>query len=450
MVGMNAKGIIIVIAIVGMLCFTAIPVTAYDNDPVEVDDSFYNGTEYANQRNLVRFDNGTLMYVYADSAGIPTIGYAISEDDGVTWDLMGDIGDEALSLYPCVAKDSHERVWCAYKTTEMGGDYQINVTYYEDGVWETPVNVNSTGVSDQYDPFVCINSQDDVYVLWDENITEDMTDYWQVMAVNFTFAQFPDSIPAPTRIYANETDQEYPVAAFDSEDTIHVTWQNWDSGNETIGYTYREDGETEYEVPITITDTDFDFDTPSICVDDNGTVYVTCILDYDNGTTDIYVIYGEHPNGTDFVNLTDELDHATNAYSLSCGWLNDELQIVYADTDTNYISYIHGIPEGVWEQEISISESVGSYMTHSAPSIRWAYYNEHTVVEYGFYDYDPTLMDYDGPWLYYQQIHSGSPTDEIIDQINALFPVVVVMMSFLILVAVLRVIIISFKKGFKN
>jgi hypothetical protein len=441
------KKTVIVLAMLMMLVAFVPFASAYDNDPVEVDDDFYDGTDNAGQRNIVRFDNDTLLYVYSDFTTYPDIGYATSDDSGVTWDLHGSIGEEDAAYDPCIAKDSHDRVWCVYSTDNE----IINITYYEDGVWSEIATVN-VSTTDQYEPFVCVNSLDDIYVIWDENITDD-EEYWQVFATNFTFAQFPDSIPPPVQISSDAIDQEDPTAAFDGNDTIHIVWECFDFLDATVNYSSREYGETNYEPSVDISPAgvgDGGFYDPSICVDDEGTVYVVCELRIIFSSYDLYVVYGSHPTGTDYRNLTNELDHNTTAYSLSCGWLNDELQIVYADGDTGYISYIHGTPNGGWEQEVSISDSVGEMEGyHDSPSIRWAYYNEeHTVVEYGFYDYEGmTMEDGGGEWLYYQQIHIGPPADDIADEItNVLIPMVMSLFMLVIVLAVIKGVVKSFTK----
>jgi hypothetical protein len=445
---MNTKGILIVGMIVGMLCLTAIPVmAAYENDPVEVDNVVSTGTSYTEQRNLVRFDDGTLLCVYTElTLMISEVSYAISDDDGVTWATHGNIGDLGSSD-SCIAKDSHERVWCVY---EVDGDSNhINVSYYtEGGIWADPVTVY-VNESDQYEPFVCVDSHDNVYVIWDQDTNVSGDFYYQVYAVNFTFAQFPDSIPSPVYVDSAPIDQEFPSAAFDGDDTIHIVWDTDTGAEYSINYTYREYGDTDYTSSIDVRPFGHsgDFYDSGICTDETGTVYI--VGDLEGDTDNIYVIYGTHPDGTDFYNLTDELGHNTSAWGISCGWLNDELQILYSDYDIDQISYINGTPADGWTLQAGISSAI-TPTGHMYPSLRWAYWNEqHYTVEYAF----TYMFMMEGPGsdvLYYQQIEHGTSTGEVVDQINALLPVVITMMGFLILVAVLRVIVISFKKSFKN
>lgn len=437
----TTKIVLVMMIAVVMLTMSALPAVAYDHDAVEVDDSVYYATIYGEQRNLVRFANDTIMVVYSGVDGVDTvIEYATSTDEGVTWTEGGAITDDVDARYVTVAQDGEGRVWCAYVVT-TGTNY-INISYYDEGVWSAPALLN-TSAGDQWDPFVCVNSDDDVYVFWDEQDTVEGGNFYQVHTVNFTFAQFPASIPVAINVNTSVSDQEYPTAAFDGNDTIHVAWEDTNTSYD-LYYSYRDDGETDYEPAANITPTGMNISEPSMCVDEDGTVYVACVNF--GSPYDIFVVYGAHPDGTDYINLTDELGVSTSTGDVSAGWVNGYMRILYSDIVNYHVQHIYGTISG-WYIETDISVDGAGDTVHVSPSIRWAFYHEENyTVEYVFGEWG-VLGPPPADGLFYQQIDKGSSA---LDMINSLIPLVISIMSLVLVVAVIKSVTVGLAKSFKK
>jgi hypothetical protein len=379
-----------------VLVLSSIPILAYET-PVIVDPLGNYPTDYASQRNLVRLANDTILAVY--TTWPDPISYAVSTNNGTTWSLKGPIyADDSIGYggNPCIARDSHDRVWCAYTISFGEGGTMINITYYDHGVWAVPriLNISEMG---ELNPFICIDSSDLIDIVWEKFNDTYML---QVMEANFVYADF-SSLPIDAIIVnqssGEEIDQRNPSASFDGSDILHVVWEQTNGSTFDPMYCQRHHGDTTFQPAVDILpalDT-WNYLKPTICVDP-VTQVVYSVWIRDNWPLDnLVVIYGNPPDGSHWIDLTlGMFDDDTIPTSVSCGWFNDKLQIVYADYFNYTIAYVNGTPTGGWNLLGNITTDIPPGIRHEAPSIRWAYYHENVTdsVEYVFEDYNGTLL----------------------------------------------------------
>lgn len=420
--------------------------------PVQIDggalDMFLISTAMSAQRNLVRLSNDTLLCVYLDEGW--ELSYATSEDDGVSWtthDMIGYDPAENIGILS-IARDSTDIVWCAYEYYDGEEDNEmILFTAYWEGGWSFPFYVDIPGPDEnQYNPFVAVNSTDEIFIVWAE---DNGTDSY-IELLNFSIEQLPFDMPEPSVVNVTEEESEEfkPVLAFDGNDTVHIAYNyENDTSNSTIKYTNRTVGSDEFAPVVNISMGDeYDNLFPSICVDDDGTVYVAFV--YGNMTEEFGVglFYGDPP--TNSLDIAGELDYRSDSFDLSTAWHDDELHILHDDYYTYMIAHVHGVPGGEWNLTTSITAPNVGENYHIFPSLRWAYYHEPSDdLDYVFTEmYEPG----EGFGIFYQDITGVDPVvpEDIMDQISTLTQTVMSIFMLVVVLIVVKGVVMSMKRTF--
>jgi hypothetical protein len=185
---------------------------------------------------------------------------------------------------------------------------------------------------------------------------------------------------------------------------------------------------------------------PSICVDDEGTVYVAFI--YGNMSVDygVGLFYGDPP--TNSLDIAGELEYRSYSFDLSVAWHEDELHILHDDSITHMIAHVHGVPGGEWNLTTSISAPGGDENYHIFPSLRWAYHHEPK------YNLDYVFTEISEPGenfgIFYQNISGTDPDvpDDIADEISSLTRMVTSLFPLIIVMMTVRWIVLSMKRSF--
>ncbi len=184
--------------------------------------------------------------------------------------------------------------------TGWGTDAEIFYSYFNGTSWSTPIPISHwaglNGTSEQ--PSIAIDTHDNVHVIW----SDDTPGWWQTGSESEIFYAMKNAITGfwsiPVAISDDLTNwntglSKFPFLAIDSNDNLHVVWQDQTSGQPWGGgpsdteilYINRIGGTWGSIIPISDDITDFNKDLsgfPSIAADCNDNLHVVWQDDQDN------------------------------------------------------------------------------------------------------------------------------------------------------------------------
>ena len=152
--------------------------------------------------------------------------------------------NDGNSFYPTIAIDSNDAVHVAWRDDTdgvWGADSEIMYVKYTTATGWSNVTIISDGLNDiywndrsSYDPAIAVDSNDQVHVVW-----EDYTDgVWgidtEIMYANFTsdlgWSNVTIISDGLNDIYWNDGSSLNPAIAVDSSDTVHIVWYDGTDG----------------------------------------------------------------------------------------------------------------------------------------------------------------------------------------------------------------------------
>ena len=153
---------------------------------------------------------------------------ARSTDDAVSWQNLGLVeNDDGRASNPRIAVNSSGLVFVAWEQETNGLDSDTRVNLYQDSAWGTPVELDSPTSGDAYNVSLATDSNDDAFVVWEENIGA-----YSVIQGKKYLAAPDNSWQTTERIdSAVNLDASAPLIAMDGPDQGLVIWtQNNDEG----------------------------------------------------------------------------------------------------------------------------------------------------------------------------------------------------------------------------
>ncbi len=198
----------------------------------------------------------------------------------------------AIQNKPSIAVDKSGKAYIAWQDRRNGDEdiyFASSSTY---GIsWTNPNVVIYSGPGDQTNPSLAIDSQGNLYVVWQDGRNPDLDIY---------FARSLDggkTWPMPhVPVNISGADQSNPEITVDSSGVVYVTWEDNRDGHYDIHFSKSEDGGTTW-TPSKKVNADWLSSTqldPTIAVDTNGTIYIAW-EDEIGGNYDIY--FGRSKDG---------------------------------------------------------------------------------------------------------------------------------------------------------
>lgn len=228
--------------------------------------------------------------------------FANSTDGGATWSdpnvkINTDVGITTQNS-PALAVDSNGVIYMVWQDNRDSNHYDIYFAKSSDGgaTWTDPnIRVNSDATTtNQRDPTIAVDSQGDIYVAWEDQITGNYD-------INFSKSvNGGDTWSDPsTRINSDVTaeDQRNPYMAVDAQDKIYITWEDERNGDWDIYFAISVDGGNTWTNPNKRVDSDDTFasqNNPTIAVGLNNIIYVAW---HDNRNLDNDIYYAESNDG---------------------------------------------------------------------------------------------------------------------------------------------------------
>jgi len=301
---------------------------------------------------------------------------------------------------PVTVCDSSGNIWTAWHAGSIGNRdiYVSKLTSGEEnfgGTFQLTDNTN-----DQCNPALALDSNDKLYVVWQDNREGDWDIYLSTSVDGISWS-------TETRINdPNNGNQVNPAIAIDglSPNQAHVVWQDDLAGNQDICIAASSDGFATKTISQITTDS-FDQVEPAVTADSANTIYVVW-TDGRNGSNDIYGAASNNPwtNVAIVSNANNQSSPVIAAEStgsiLHFLWVDDTL----SDNDIYYTSS-SGLPGSPLTDSSIIDDSSGADQLEPAIAVTGSTGNDLKVFAC-WQDWRNTDTD-----LYFAELSSGSGTN---------------------------------------
>jgi hypothetical protein len=346
----NAILPLLALALALLVVVVALPTTAVASPdwstPVNISDS-----PGASQQPAIAIDSdGTTHVVWQDNTpGTYEIFYAFKPLDG-SWSAPVNISanDTIASQYPDIAIDSDDNlhvVWQDETALAITDIYYINKT--PGGPWSSEVDISNNAGASRW-PAIAIDNDDNLHVVWHDQTPGIYEIYYSFSLDGGLTWSPPDSISDGPSSYA-------AAIAIDSEDNIHVAWQQYiTSGNHEIYYVTKPSGES-WSTPVNISDNSEDSLYPAIATDNSDNIHVVW-EDLTPGNLEIlYVAKPSDGSWSTPVNISN--NDGSSVFPDIATDSNNGLHVVWSDwTPGNLTIYYASKPSGgSWSTPESIS-----------------------------------------------------------------------------------------------
>ncbi len=307
---------------------------------------------------------------------------------------------------PVTVYDSSGNIWTAWHAGSVG-NRDIYVSKLAAGEENFSGTVQLTdNMTDQCNPAVALDSNDKLYVVWQDNRQGDWDIYVSTSVDGISWS-------TETRVNdPNEDNQVNPAIVIDgqSPNYAHVVWQDDRAGNQDIFIATSSNGFATPTVSQQITFDNFDQVEPAIAADSDNTIYVVW-TDGRNGSNDIYGAASNNPwtNVAIVSNANNQSSPAIATESagsiLHLLWVDD----TSGDNDIYYASS-NGLPGSPLTGSSIIDDSSGADQLDPTIAVTGSTDNNLKVFAC-WQDWRNTDTD-----LYFAELSSGSGTNVFVDE----------------------------------
>jgi len=255
---------------------------------------------------------------------------------------------------PVTVCDSSGNIWAAWHAG-LVGNRDIYVSKLVSGENNFSGTVQLTdNTTDQCNPAIALDSNDKLYVIWQDNRQGDWDIYVSTSVDGISWS-------TQTRINdPNNGNQVNPAIVIDGQNYAHVVWQDDRAGNQDICIATSSDGFATKTVSQITSDT-FDQIEPAVAAVSDNTIYVVW-TDGRNGSNDIYGAASNNPwtNVAIVSNTNNQSSPAIAAEStgsiLHLLWVDD----TSGDNDIYCASSNNGLPGSPLTGSSIIDDSSGA------------------------------------------------------------------------------------------
>ncbi|HUU19401.1 MAG TPA: putative Ig domain-containing protein [Sedimentisphaerales bacterium] len=196
------------------------------------------------------------------------------ENFGSTIQLTNNANDQCN---PAVALDSNDKLYVVWQDNREG-DWDIYVSTSVDGTsWSTETRVNDPNDGNQVNPAIVIDGQNYAHVVWQDD---------RIGNQDICIATSSDGFATKTltQITSNTFDQVEPAVAADSDNTIYVVWTDGRNGSNDI---YGAASNNPWTNVAIVSNTD-NQSSPAIATESTGSILHLLWVDDTSGDNDIY------------------------------------------------------------------------------------------------------------------------------------------------------------------
>ncbi len=244
------------------------------------------------------------------------------------------------SYRPSLGIDSNNNVHITWED-ERDGNWEIYYTKLDNNgntlVDDTRLTFNSTH---SFWPSIAIDSNNNVHITWYDGRDGNDEIYYTKLGNN------GNTLVDDTRLTFDSRFSRVPTIAIDSNNNVHITWHDWRDGNYEIYYTKLDnDGNTLVDDRRLTFDGAFST-APSIAIDSNNNVHITW-EDERDGNEEIYYTKLDNNGNTlvDDTRLTFAgggswypsivIDSNNNVHITWHDWRDGNLEVYYTKLDNN-------------------------------------------------------------------------------------------------------------------
>jgi len=219
-------------------------------------------TQYNSQRKLVRTSDNYLHRVYTKYDGSNyRIYYAKSTDGGSTWteSVLTEPGTDCKN--PAIASDSEDNLWVVYEKYNDGIKYKK----YNGLSWENEQDVSSGDWG--HVPAIAVDSNDNIHVVW-------YTAYGMYLIRYKTYNGTTWETTQEIRTGNSNTNPQYPSIAIDTNNYIHVVWQEKNTTTNTYNIKHRMYTSSWQLIHNITTGETYNQEYPCIATDTSGNAWI--------------------------------------------------------------------------------------------------------------------------------------------------------------------------------
>lgn len=316
-----------------------------------------NSGDSSSPRLVVDRDNGLHLVWFDLSTGTNQIMYVEKTTDSVWTKPLNLSNSLSNSRSPKVVVNSQGTT---HVTWHEYADGKFRIFYSQKpkgGTWSEPYNVTSRREASTY-PGLAVDNQGTVHLVWEEDTLKEDTELYYTDI--YYASRNPDGTwSEAVSVSHNDGDSAYPSIAVDSQDNLHVVWEDNTLGIHQIFYATQPKGGTWSE-PVNISNTTVDSEDPIypvMVMDSRDTIHVAW---HDISIGNWEILYVSKPKDAPWsqpMNLSRNISNS-GVPALAVD-RNDNLYLVWNDDSPgNFdIFYLSKTRDGTWGKVINISET---------------------------------------------------------------------------------------------
>ena len=212
--------------------------------------------------------------------------YKNSTNGGATWTTKRLTHNSGESYSPAIATDSNNHIHVVWRDT-VPGNSEIYYKRSTNGGAAWTTKRLTWNLSSSLDPTIAVDTNDHIHVVWDDSTPGNFEVYYRKSTDG-------GSSWIKKRLTFNSGYSQYPVIAVDSNNHIHVVWHDYSPGNREIYYKQSTNGGAAWMTTKRLTWNSDDSDSPAITTDTNNHIHVVW-WEYTSGNAEIF--YNQSTNG---------------------------------------------------------------------------------------------------------------------------------------------------------
>ncbi len=214
--------------------------------------------------------SNNIHMVWCDyTPGNSEIYYKRSTDEGSTWGATKRITwNSGGSVHPAIAIDSNNNLHVVWHDWTPGNP-EIYYKRSTDGgsTWSPTKRLTWNSSSSRY-PAIAIDSNNNLHVVWEDSIPGNSEIYYK------RSTDGGSTWGATKRLTWTSGDSAYPAIAIDSNNNVHVVWHDLTPGNAEIYYKMSTDGGSTWGATKRLSWNSGSSYGPAMAIDSNNSIYV--------------------------------------------------------------------------------------------------------------------------------------------------------------------------------